>query len=135
MAESRQLARIIVPAEAAQGDLVDLLVASSKGNPLFIVEAVAMLNDLGLTAAGADLQELPTAAALGPLVSARVHALQGVVLVERHRLHAARADGSVGGVNEDPEEQRHSLVAPVTPGEGPVGVGIIEHVIASLTEW
>ena len=88
--ESRQLARIIVPAEAAQGDLVDLLVASSKGNPLFIVEAVAMLNDLGLTAAGADLQELPTAAALGPLVSARVHALQGD---ERKLVQAAAAAG------------------------------------------
>ena len=90
VAESRQLARIIVPAEAAQGDLVDLLVASSKGNPLFIVEAVAMLNDLGLTAAGADLHELPTAAALGPLVSARVHALQGD---ERKLVQAAATAG------------------------------------------
>lgn len=88
--ESRQLARILVPAEAAQGDLVDLLVGSSKGNPLFIVEAVAMLNDLGLTAAGADLQELPTAAALGPLVAARVHALQGE---ERMLVQAAATVG------------------------------------------
>ena len=88
--ESRQLARILVPAEAAQGDLVDLLVASSKGNPLFIVEAVAMLNDLGLTSAGADLHELPTAAALGPLVSARVHALQGD---ERRLVQAAATAG------------------------------------------